>query len=395
MRVLLSCLQSRKRHPLPAYGFWREYFVEGCREAGIECIEVPEVDWVEGLVHPHGDAYRAWRERTWQAALDFARREHARRPIDFFLGYLYPAQIEPQAILDLQQLGIPCVNFFCDNVREFRRVPPQYQPFALHWVPEAEALPLYRQANLPHLHAPMPCWVPLELRRVPAMETEPPTFIGSADILRRHLLGEALRAGADLIVRGPGWSAASDAGADAPATQEGPRRSARTILSNQWDVLRLHGAGALLRKLENRLKPLAQPPVPAARIRPAVFGAEYLRITRQALVTIGVNRVPTSRASNHRPLSYSRLRDLEAPMLGACYLTEWTAGLGELYELGTEIETYRTPEELAAKVDELKADPARRRRMRERAQRRALEEHSTARTLQRVARQVIRARAFA
>ena len=35
-------------------------------------------------------------------------------------------------------------------------------------------------------------------------------------------------------------------------------------------------------------------------------------------------------------------------MLGACYLTEWTAGLEHMYELGKEIETYRTPEELTA-----------------------------------------------
>ena len=54
MRVLLSCLQSQKRHPLPAYDFWRPYFVEGCREAGIECLEVPGVDWAEGVVYPPG-----------------------------------------------------------------------------------------------------------------------------------------------------------------------------------------------------------------------------------------------------------------------------------------------------------------------------------------------------
>jgi spore maturation protein CgeB len=72
-------------------------------------------------------------------------------------------------------------------------------------------------------------------------------------------------------------------------------------------------------------------------------------------------------------------------MAGACYLTEWTEGLDELYDLGTEIETYRTATELAGKVAELAADPRRRDRLRAAGQRRALTHHSIARTIERIA----------
>jgi spore maturation protein CgeB len=102
------------------------------------------------------------------------------------------------------------------------------------------------------------------------------------------------------------------------------------------------------------------------------------------VVTIGVNRVPTANRSPYRPLVYSRLRDIEAPMLGACYLTEWTEGLEHMYELGKEIETYRTAEELTTKLSELRLDPERRSAMRERAQRRALSDHSVARSIARI-----------
>src|SRR6266513_2305327 len=136
MRILLSCLQSLKRHPLPAYDFWRPYFVQGCEEAGIECAEVPGVDWAEGLIHPPGEDLEEWRARTWETVLAFVRKEHGRHPILFFLSYLYPKQVDPTAIKELHRMGIPTVNFFCDNVREFDRVPPEYSPFALHWVPE-------------------------------------------------------------------------------------------------------------------------------------------------------------------------------------------------------------------------------------------------------------------
>lgn len=207
MRVLLSCLQSPIRHPIPAYDFWRGYFVNACNEAGIECVEVPGVDWAEGLTHATEDRQDEWRSRAWGKTLEHARVENERKPIDFFLGYLYPRQVERQAILELQRMGIPCVNFFCDNIRDFRRVPAEFQPFALHWVPEYEALGMYRDAKLPHLHAPMPCWVPQSERSVAQDETEPATFIGSKDILRADFFGHAAQAGADFVVRGAGWSA--------------------------------------------------------------------------------------------------------------------------------------------------------------------------------------------
>jgi Glycosyl transferases group 1 len=379
MRVLLSCLQSLKRHPISAYDFWRLYFTKGCEEAGLDIVEVPKVDWAEALAYPPGKELDAWRARTWDVVLDYVRREHAKEPLDFFLSYLYPQQIEVSAIVEIQRLGIPCVNFFCDNVREFRRVPQEYQPFALHWVPEFEALSMYRRAGLPHLHAPMPCWVPPELHMLPVVESEPPTFIGSADVLRRDLLGKALTLGGNFVVRGPGWESGGKV-----STISAKERGFGQTFKNQIAMIRQHGVASFWNKMENRLLPLSSPPVPDAHVREAVFGAEYFRITREAQITIGVNRVPTAKRSHRNPLTYSRLRDLEAPMLGACYLTEWTEGLEYLYELGKEIETYRTAEELCAKIAELRHNPARRQGLGERGQKRALADHSVARSLIRI-----------
>jgi hypothetical protein len=380
MRILLSCLQSQTVHALPAYAFWRRYFVQGLREVGHEVLEVPGIDWAEGLTRPRRTELEAWRARTWQAVLDFAVRELRNRPIHLFLGYLYPKQVETSAISQLQRMGIACVNFFCDNVREFRAVPPEYRPFALHWVPEFEALPMYRVAGLPHVHLPMPCWVPVALREDLPTETEPPTFVGSADILRRDLFGRALQAGGDFVIRGRGWI-------DDPADSRALRKvhSASETVFNQVATVRNCGIRALVTKVRDRLHPLNSPPIPMSSIRePPTTADEYFRVMREAIVAVGVNRVPTQRAVNWRPLAYSRLRDIEAPMLGACYLTEWTEGLSRLYQLGTEVETYRTADEFSAKLRELAADPSRRRSMRRAAQRRALAEHSLARTVSKI-----------
>jgi len=361
---------------MPRCEFWHRYFSQGCYEAEIEWGEVPGVDWAEGMLYAPGDELSAWRSRTWERTLHHVRRTRARRPVDFVLSYLYPQQIDVQGLSELQRLAGPCVNFFCDNVREFRRVPDEYRGFALNWVPEFEALPMYRGANVEHVHAPMPCWIPPELRSIPGLETEEPTFIGSADRLRRELIGLAAHAGARLIVRGEGWAEAVD-----ELPRSAARRSLRKILGNQIDHVRAHGLIGMYRKVEQKLWPMTILPPAGASLRPSVSADEYVRITREAVVTIGINRVPTAHASHRRPASYSRLRDIEAPMLGACYLTEWTQGLEHLYDLGAEIESYKTAGEMHAKISALRADPVRRRRLRERAQRRALSEHSVARSL--------------
>ena len=384
MRIILSCLQSLRRHDIPAYDFWRTYFVEGCREAGIEALEVPGVDWAEGLVHAEGsEELDAWRSRTWDRTAAFAKKEQERGGVDFFLGYLYPDQVEESAVRDLQRAGIPCVNFFCDNVREFSKVPAAYAPFDLHWIPEYEALPMYRRAGLPHIHAPMPCWIPEKLRTMPERETEPPTFIGSADALRRNLLGSALAQGADLTVRGPGWSRDETAG-DAISKQS--RKG--NILHNQIRLLRRHGLGALGAKVVNALRPLELPEVPPSRVAPAVFGDDYLRVTREATVTLGVNSVPVTRRPLRYPLAYSRLRDIEAPMLGACYLTEHTEGMAALYNVGEEVETYNSPEELVHKLEDLAKSPQKRQRLRSMGQRRALSSLTVAVSLKRIWRRI-------
>jgi len=303
--------------------------------------------------------------------------------VDLFLSYLYPRQIEVGAISRLVASGIPCANFFCDNVREFRKVPAEFRPFSIHWVPEFEALPMYRAAGMSFIHAPMPCWIPRELRSVAREEVAGAVFVGSGDELRRELLMRLHESGEELRVYGSGWSAARSGGPSLGARGQLP-----AILRNQWRFGRRHGLLALGRKLWRAADASRQTELPERLIHGSIWGEEYIRVSQEAEVAIGINRVPSARSSLKSPLTYSRLRDIEAPMMGACYLTEWTAGLEHLYEVGREVESYRGPEELAEKVKELRRQPERRKHLRRLGQRRALGTHSVAQSLGRLLEQV-------
>jgi len=338
------------------------------------------VDWAEGLTFPDGShAMETWRSNIWEKTLSFVKKVYAEGGLDLFLGYLYPSQIDVGAIRELQRKGIPCVNFFCDNVREFRRVPPAFFSFDLHWVPEFEALPMYRKAALPFLHAPMPCWIPNQLRTVSKTESEPPTFIGSADTLRKNLFSKAIVAGAEILIRGPGWN---DSNRQTHDVKKGSKKWQKII--NQYPFAKKHGLLSLGAKLINALCPNLSFEIPKKHFAPTVFGGEYYKVTRSSKITLGVNRVPAARRPWIWPLKYSRLRDIEAPMLGACYLTEYTEGVAMLYDIGKEIETYRTPFELVEKMNELLANSQKRAELRSAGQKRALKDHSVPATLKKI-----------
>jgi hypothetical protein len=377
MRIYLAFFQTAARGAGTAnYGFWADMLRAGLTEAGHEVLESPGLDWSAGMGLEDDAQLRAWRDATWSRALADLAAFQAQGGVDLFLGYFFPQQIETSAVAELTRRGIPTVNYFCDNVREFTRVPAEYRPFDLHWVPEWAALPLYARANLRHLHAPMPVWVPPEFRGLPAREEPAATFLGSRDELRAGLFGELAAHDVALQVRGKGWGPAAVT-APSPAPQG-------SFAGRQLAFVRRHGAVAWLRKFAPRdSTPAPQPP--AAWLGDAVPRAEYFRLSRESAVTVGVNRFDSPRLRRGEVATYSRLRDLEAPMLGACYLTEWAPGLERLYDLDREIATYRTAAGLAEILRALLADAPRRRAMRQAAQARALREHGIAPTLEKIA----------
>jgi len=380
LRIFLCCQQDLRPHPIPEYRYWARAFRAAFAEAGHACLEAPGCDWAEGLAPQPTESLAAWREATWQRAVDWIRREHAQRPIDLFLSYLYPGQVQAGGVAELRALGIPCVNYFCDNVRLFRRAPEEYRAFDLHWVPEASGQEIYRRAGLAFLHAPMACWVAPQWRTPAAAETLPPTFVGTRDEQRELLFARAFGLGLNMDLRGLGW-----AGEATPWA--GPQRGRGfRLLANQWEFAAQHGVSALARKVARKLLPAA--PIAcdfASRAKAPCLGDEYWRVLRECRVCVGVNRYASPRRPVDRPDTYSRLRDLEAPMAGAAYLTEFAPGLGELYDIGREIEAYRDAAELAAKVASLERDEPRRQKLRALGQRRALGEHGIAQTIAKIA----------
>jgi len=377
LNFFLSFFQSDHDYPIPAYSFWQYYLKNGIEEAGEKWTECPGADWARALVPQEKNELQKWKDDTWGKTVDWLKKN----PADIFLSYLYPMQIDVSAIKEIQKLGIPCVNFYCDHLREFKSLPAEFKVFDLNWVPEHKANPLYEKAGRPFLNLPMPMWVEPQ-KRVPGKERLPQvTFIGSKDIQRVLLFEELIDSHPNMPLKiyGSNWN---DGGTS--FREPGDDYTLSKKIKHNIDFVTDHGLSALYRKithrgvqrrLKNNLQNIVQPP-------PGFD--EYNSLTTESMVTLGVNRYPSFNFPLLKPDSYSRLRDIEAPMLGACYLTEYTYGIEHLYDVENEIAVYRDAPELAAKINQLKADPLLRQKLRTGGQQRALNDHTIPNSLKKI-----------
>ncbi|MGI4019962.1 MAG: glycosyltransferase family protein [Janthinobacterium lividum] len=373
MKIFLSFLQSPVNYAIPTYNFWQYYIKNGIEEAGHQWVEHPEVDWALGIVPKSKILQAKWKQEIWEKTVSWLKKN----PVDLFLSYLYPEQIDVQAIAEIQKADIPCVNFFCDNVRLFKKVPDEFSRFDLNWVPEFEALAMYVKAKYPSIHLPMPMWVDPKYRLVQQENFAQLTFIGSKDLQRQRLFENIIskKQRLPLKIYGSGWIAENN------TFQSNNAYTFQKKLQFQYNFLKNNGIEAYVRKLHRRKITNTLSASLQSIIQPVQVFSEYQQLTAQSMITIGVNRYPSYNYPMSVPNTYSRLRDIEAPMLGACYLTEWAPGLDFLYDLGTDVETYKNEDEFIYKADLLLADSEKRKQLKINGQTRALKHHTIAQSL--------------
>jgi hypothetical protein len=373
VKIFLSFLQSKYKHPIPAYSFWEYYLKNGIEEAGHQWVECPDVDWALGLVPQSKGDYQKWKQASWAKTLLWLKDN----PADLFLCYLYPRQIDIAALKAIQKTGIPCVNFFCDNVRQFKKLPFEFSVFDLNWVPEFKAIKLYRKAGYPCVNLPMPVWIEPRFRMAGEEKLNQITFIGSKDIQRKLLFEKVLEADPEmqLSIYGGSWMDKEII----PQIQF--KQTIDQKISSNLTFIKSFGILAWIRKMQHRNSDNGAGTVLTQKIHPSPSSELYNTLTSQSMITLGVNRYPSFRYPFAEPDTYSRLRDIEAPMLGACYLTEWTEGIDGLYDLDNEIKIYRTPADLIDQVKALQSDPVLRLNFRINGQKKALSKHSISQSL--------------
>jgi hypothetical protein len=297
------------------------------------------------------------------AAVEGANR--ARR-LDLVITYLSDSHLEPVALDHVRERVAPVLNFFCNNVHQFHLVRRNARHYTACLVPEAEALPRYREAGAEAIFFPMAA-NPDRYHPIDTPYRYAATFSGQRYGDRTSSILALREGGVDAHAFGQHWAQASGAGA-ASGPARGPgllARAAQLALGGRnvlqaardrrdWDRLRASHSGAL---------------------HGPVTDEEYVALFSESRISLGFLILGDTHRTS-RPLRQIRLREFEATMAGAFYVTGWLDELSLHYEIGREIVCYRSREELVERCRYYLAHDEERERIRRAGHERALRDHT-------------------
>ena len=325
---------------------WQRHFYDGLERAGVRVALPRNIDFGWARPPQTFDLARSAgaRARVSESLLTQILAADGGAP-QAVLSYCFSHDVELDLVDRVRAAGIPWVNFFCDSLYAFDWVADLAARTSLNWFVESEAEERYRSLGVPYLRAPYA----LNPDALPDASCAAPDrtmlFVGAANYSRIRAAALIRLTGVDLQVRGWGWQEALGFKTDSARAPSTPgKRAARFVVRT---LLRARVGGYL----------------------------EYdpmIEELRRAAVVLGLNEGGAGAAARN----YLKLRDLELPGMGCCYLAQHHSGLAEVYELGSEVMTFRTPWEAGRLAKDLARRPSECREIGRRARARVLREHT-------------------
>jgi spore maturation protein CgeB len=283
--------------------------------------------------------------------------------IDLFFGYFYSSVVYPQVVKQIRAVGMPTVNFSCNNVHQFdlvREIAPQ---FDLCWVPEQAAQADFLSVGARPVRIQLAA-NPRVYRPFPQPRIYDVTFVGQRYADRAEFLQHLYLNGIDVRAWGAGWQ--SRKRLDLPHLKAG-----LALVEDE----RMDGVRRLLRQRfgRSRVAPqrvegeprwasgqgfngrprdgdVHQEPIDTSAYGgPRLLQRDLVRMFSQSRLSLGFATAGDSHKSEKR-LTHLRLREFEAPMSGALYLTEAQPELAEYFVPDKEVLTYSDRHELLDKA---------------------------------------------
>jgi hypothetical protein len=346
---------------------WRRHFYDGL-QAAVPSVVLPvgvNFAWARppSAATPGPSPDRsAMSERLW----DQIRDAHSERGLDAVISYCFSSDVDPALIERTVELGIPWINFFCDSTYAFDLVEALARVASLNWFPELAAAARYRALGRPALCRPY-AMNPAALPEASCESAEYALGFVAAPTGNRVLRLAGLRLfGCVTEVRGEGWQPVAAAPVRwRPPQQRSPGADRRARGSRSERIL----VRALMPLVRGRGRPLTDDEM-----------APFLSRCR---VVLGLNE---GRDIQGVYRSYLKLRDVEFPGYGCCYLTQDNADMRQAFDVGREVLTFRHVAEAASLVRRSVRHPEEARAMGQAARRRVLAEHTWAARLLDLAR---------
>jgi spore maturation protein CgeB len=288
--------------------------------------------------------------------------------VDLFYGYFYSSVVYPETIDLIRQSGVPTVNFSCNNVHQFDLVRDIAPHFDLCVVPERAALADFESVGARPIRIQLAA-NPRVYHPLPEPRLYDVTFVGQRYADRADFLSYLHDNGVDVRAWGAGWTPHK-------RLDIAHARAAVALIEDE----RMDGIRRMLRRrFARRASHAASTPpttsAPPGYGAPRLLQGDLVKLFSQSRLSLGFATAGDSHLSNQR-LTHLRLREFEAPMSGALYLTEDQPELHEYFEPGKELLTYTDRHDLLETARYYLAHQEQSERIRRAGWQRALHEHT-------------------
>jgi spore maturation protein CgeB len=284
---------------------------------------------------------RAGKPRTNERLLSRFRTALRQGRVDLFYGYFYSSVVYPVTIELIRQSGVPVVNFSCNNVHQFDLVRDIAPWFDVCVVPERSAIADFKAIGAVPVRIQLAA-NPCVYRPYPEPRMYDVTFVGQRYADRAEFLAHLHRHGVGVRAWGAGWQTHK-------RLDLAHARAALALVEDE----RLDGIRRLIRRRLARgssAKGDRADQVDTSSFGgPRLLQSDLVRTFSQSRLSLGFATAGASHLSDAR-LTHLRLREFEAPMSGALYLTEDQPELAEYFEPGKELLTYVDRSDLLDKV---------------------------------------------
>jgi len=390
MRVF--CAIRHAKDPNQFYGgLWSANFYPALRALGHELIEsdtdlLPTSRFM-GYASDFTREELEVRAQTTERILAEVRAALQVGPVDLFFSYFYNAHFDPAGYDELRLLGVPSVNFYCNSMHQFEQVAAIAAKVDFAWHAERDARESYLAVGA------RPVWVqmgadPNLCYPVTGLSRKAKAcFVGQRYADRDRWVAALIAGGVPLDLFGAGWS--EKAGHVTALAKLEPSENylgrvhskpgsfpsyvaaCRRIAQNDGAV---SGMARLVRLWQRRCQTRALD----ALLSPHAKGRanEISGVFASYELCLNFSNVWADGLPGSALISHVRLRDFEGPMCRTCYLTGHTDEITEFYEVGKEIDTYLSAEELVEKAQFYLRHPEAAEKLRSAGYRRARQDHT-------------------
>ena len=337
MRIF-QILEASANSALPSNQTWRRNLYEPLAEMGHDVFLFSPEEGRRAM--QSGNERLA--ARFTQRLVETFRREHAKQPFDLVFAYLMDGMVDAAGVADLKRPGVPVCNFSCNNAHQFDLVSRLAHLYDYNLHAEKDAGQKFRSVGANAVWWPMAS-NPRYFRPMEASRDVAASFVGGNYGVRARIALQLLESGIDFHAYGPGWRW----GASTQLRGEMKRwlYLGRSALSGGPAAQSRWSSALAEQDIRRRLGRLHAP-----HLHDPVSDEELIALYSRSCVSLGILDVYDGHDPSKRVIRHMHLREFEAPMCGATYLTGFTPELAECFEPDREVLVYRDMEELIDKA---------------------------------------------